>query len=126
MARTASTLFLGALLSACASRPPVTDGRIHAGIGQTAELGGIAVTPIAVLEDSRCPRDVQCPWAGRVRINARTTDRSASRTQELALGEPVPVAGGKLELVEVEPEARAQTPIPAGDYRFGFRLIGGI
>src|SRR3546814_14872369 len=31
----------------------------------------LAVTPLAVIEDSRCPRDVQCVWQGRVMLRAQ-------------------------------------------------------
>jgi hypothetical protein len=42
-------------------------------LGETAMVSPARVTPIEVLEDSRCPAGVQCVWAGRVRIAARVS-----------------------------------------------------
>src|SRR3546814_13234016 len=39
-------------------------------IGETTRVDGVPVTPLAVLEDSRCARDVACVWAGSVRIRS--------------------------------------------------------
>lgn len=90
----------------------------YARLGETARLGGVAVTPLSLVEDSRCPRGVSCVWAGRVRIAARI----GGATRELTLGQPASVAGGAVTLVEVSPARRRDTAIAARDYRFGFRL----
>lgn len=85
-------------------------------LGQTARIGPVQVTPLSVLEDSRCPRGVQCVWAGRVRIDARV-DRVR---RELVLGQAAVVSGGRLELVEVAPAKLADATIRPRDYRFRF------
>jgi hypothetical protein len=86
------------------------------GLNQSATVGPVRVTPLAVLEASRCPRGVQCVWAGRVRIEARV----AGVRRELFLGQAIAVSGGQLELSEVAP-AKAQGAIIAPrDYRFRF------
>ena len=37
-----------------------------AALNQTADLGGgLRVRPLEVLEDSRCPQNARCVWAGR-------------------------------------------------------------
>src|SRR5215510_15315797 len=44
-------------------------GVVAAGIGQTADLGdGLRLRPLEVLEDSRCPQNARCIWAGRLRL----------------------------------------------------------
>lgn len=114
-------------LSACATAGPApTDGLSRARIGQEVNVGGPKVTPLAVLEDSRCPAQVTCVWAGRLRISARITLGSGSQTRELTLGEPIQVADGSLELVEALPRPDAKAATDPKVYRFAFRFMGGL
>lgn len=44
-------------------------GVVAARIGQIADLGGgLRVRPLEVVEDSRCPQNARCIWAGRLRV----------------------------------------------------------
>jgi hypothetical protein len=86
------------------------------GLDRTATVGSVRVTPLAVLEDSRCPAGVQCAWAGRVRIAARID----GQRREVTTREPIAVAGGQLELTEVRPDRLADTAVPREAYRFRF------
>jgi hypothetical protein len=116
-----------ALIAGCASSsPPARSGLAYARLGQTVYVDGPRVTPLAVVEDSRCPTGVACVWAGRLRISARIDLGSGSRTREMTLGEPQQVADGTLELVEATPHPTAKRHIEFGDYRFGFRFMGGL
>ena len=105
-------------LAACATAP---DAEIVNGptapLGEVANLEGITVRPLAVIEDSRCPALVRCIWAGRVRISAEI---SGTGTRELTLGEPAAVSGGTLTLVDVRPGKRAPEAIAPRDYQFTF------
>jgi hypothetical protein len=104
------------------------DGELHAngvvaaGIGGTADLGGgLIVRPLTVIEDSRCPNNVACIWAGRLRLRADVSGEDL----ELTLGEPAATRHGPLLLAVASPGAWAEWPAnelgekPA--YRFGFR-----
>jgi hypothetical protein len=95
-------------------------------IGQTAAVEGIKVRPLTLLEDSRCPKDVNCFWAGQVRIHALVSGGTWQIERDLTQGKPIPVADGTLELTSVEPERRQDTPIALKDYRFTFRFSGGL
>lgn len=97
--------------------PPVR-GATLATFDQTVRVGGVTVRPIRIVEDSRCPRDVLCAWAGRLRLLARVGDAEMT----LTLGEPqsLPV-GGSILLASASPD-RWRSP-PAGIDpmpRFGF------
>ena len=92
---------------------------------ETARLAAVDVTPIAVVEDSRCPIGVQCIQAGTVRIRARVTQNGGTRDVTLSLGEPLVVEGGELSLVRVCPYPVYRSPIRPNDYRFSFRLDAG-
>lgn len=84
------------------------------------------MTPLEVLEDSRCPADVQCVWAGQVRIRATIHLGAGDTNAELTTGKPIALADGTLELVEVKPATSSNAAIAPGDYRFGFRFMGGL
>lgn len=112
-----------AALAACATIPPDADGIARAGIAQTAYVNGPKVTPLAVLEDSRCPLRTQCVWAGQVRVLVRLQTAQGYRNEELTSGKPIPVMDGSLMLVETRPEPVAGgAPIDKSDYVFGFRF----
>lgn len=113
-------------LSGCITYHNRSDGITRLRIDETGYVDGPRVTPLKVLEDSRCPVGTQCVWAGRVKITARIDLGSGSQNRELALGEPIAVADGQLTLVEVLPEKRANQNIYPDEYRFGFTFAGGL
>lgn len=91
-------------------------------IGATANLGGgLTVRPLAIIEDSRCPQNVQCLWAGRMRLRANVLGRDA----ELVLGETLETPNGNVAFVIAAPGPWAEWPAdelgPRPAYRFGFR-----
>ena len=99
---------------ASAAPPPRT---VSARIGETVHVHGVRLQPIAVLEDSRCPENARCVWAGQVRLSVRM----GGVTRELVLGKPVPIVGGTLQLAAVlPPRGKQNRPIPPAAYRFGF------
>jgi hypothetical protein len=113
-------------LGACATVPEPTDGIARAKLGERVYVDGPAVTPLEVLEDSRCPKGVNCVWAGQLRLKVRVHLGSREEMHDLTLGLPVHVADGRLELVEATPDRVANEAIKPGSYRFGFRFMGGI
>jgi hypothetical protein len=88
---------------------------------QTAEVAG---TPLRlrfeeVLEDSRCPADVMCVWAGNARI--RLIVEATTEPAELLLNtglEPraAPAAGYLVTLEAVQPATRSDRAIQPEDY----------
>lgn len=114
-------------LAACATVPPADDpGVSWARLGQTVNVGGPSVTPLKLVEDSRCPQGVQCVWAGRVVVSATISTPTMKLTRDLTLGQPFAVADGTLTLAEVRPTRSKDLGIAPADYRFGFRFDGGI
>ena len=113
------------VLAGCATTSaPDGDGIARAGLDQRVYVDGPWVTPLAVVEDSRCPVGVQCISAGRTRVMVRIDLGSRSEYRELCSDKPLQVADGTLSLVEVTP-ARMAGAEP-GAYRFGMRFAGGI
>lgn len=86
------------------------------GINQTATVAGVVITPIEVLEDSRCPTDVQCIQAGTVRVKARI----AQETYEFTLGTAQVIGGSAITLTQVSPSPISTSTISNSAYRFTF------
>ena len=112
--------------SAPAEAPAPTDGIARAALGQRAFVDGPYVTPLAVIEDSRCPMNARCVWAGRTRLSVRIDLGSHSETREIGSNQPIQVADGQLSLVEVRPDTTAGQPVDPAAYRFGFTFAGGL
>ena len=116
-----------ALTAGCVTLPHLNeDGSTEVRLGQRADLGGPKVTVLKVLEDSRCPMEARCVWAGRVRLSVRIELGNGSSVKELASDTPVPVADGALELLGTMPPKSTQRQIAPGDYRFALKFSGGL
>jgi len=96
-------------------------GVVAVRLNETADLGdGLRVRPLEVLEDSRCPQNARCVWAGRLRVRVSvegvgerdvTLDEAATQTPR-----------GAFALVAVSPGPWTDWPEGAKPpYRFGFR-----
>lgn len=98
-------------------------GVVTARLGQSVRVAGVGVRPVAVTEDSRCPHDVECVWAGRLRLRAVIS--GVPGEVELTLRAPYALpGGGSLTLVAAAPAPWHSPPLgiargPAN--RFGFR-----
>ena len=106
---------------------PVVDGSVNAvPIGTTAYVDGPQVTPLEVIEDSRCPVEVDCVWGGQVRLLVRVGLPSGTNTHEIGTNAPIDIADGQLRLVAVTPDQHVGVQIAPADYRFRFAFAGGI
>lgn len=115
------------LLGGCAThqaRLCQNTGPIH--LHQTVYVNGPSVRVDRLIEDSRCPVDVNCVRAGDVRIAVTVIGGSQNWPLELTLGKPMQVADGTLTLLSVTPAKRSATAIQPQDYRFTFDFSGGL
>ncbi len=114
--------------SACATMPPAKSDGIDVAFGQTAYVDGPKIRPIKLIEDSRCPMNARCIWAGRVRVLVAWVKPGGNKEVELTLGEPVPLADGSLMLTDVKPSKMAGEgkALTSSDYRFSFQFSGGL
>ena len=64
-----------------------------------------------MVEDSRCPINARCVWAGRLIVRADVLGSGGIESRDFELGQPQPVAGGTITL--------------AGPVRTGGKLIFG-
>ena len=69
MKATAALLFATLPLAGCATLFGSGAGAVHRlALGQTGDFGPTDLTPLSVEENSRCPANVRCIWAGQVRV----------------------------------------------------------
>lgn len=135
-----SALLLAGCASAPAAEPPAANlpqhiredlaqrdaalaepGIVAVRVGENANLGdGLVVRPLEVVEDSRCPQNARCVWAGRLRVRVAV---EGVGEREVILGEEaVQTPRGAFQLVAVSPGPWTDWPegaMPA--YRFGFK-----
>lgn len=129
----ALSLVVPLALSACAasrSAPPepapLPDASSVA-LGQRAYADGPVIQPVEVLEDSRCPMNARCIWAGRVRVKMLWLRGNGEKQAfEVTLGESTPLADGAIRLESVRPDKMTNVTIKPEDYRFSFRFDGGL
>lgn len=105
-------------LTACATVP--TAASPTAGLAQTAQAGLLRVRPLAVIEDSRCPINALCVWAGRLIVRAEVEAAGRRTTHDMTMGVATPVTGGTLTLVSGQPGKQADVPNDPAAYRFTF------
>ena len=121
--RSTLPLFAALALSACASLPlaggPVRNDGL-ARLNEATRVGALVVTPRAVVEDSRCPINARCVWAGRAIVRSQIDGLGWRETRDLTLGQPIATHGLRLSLTSVEPGKMAGTPAPPQPYVFGF------
>jgi hypothetical protein len=98
------------------------NGLVEVGLGQTASSLGVTITPLEVLEDSRCPIDVMCIQAGRVRLRVSLTSGLGRADQVFIIGEPIATKAEEIALIEVKPAKVSTIPIKDSDYRFTFKI----
>jgi hypothetical protein len=109
-------------LAACATVP--ASAGPTAGLGQVAVVDGVTIRPLAVVEDSRCPRDVQCVWAGRLVILAEIGYRGGSESfrGRMTLGQALVFGRETVTLVSATPGKTAGSIIDPRAYRFSFAV----
>ena len=129
-------LFLAplALLSGCVTYrntgtpdgpAPAIEGTAVA-LGQPVQVGRLVATPIAIVEDSRCPADARCVWAGRLVVSTRLQGPGWRETPELALGEPYATHATTITLISGRPERQAGSEIAPERYRFAYAAGGSL
>lgn len=90
------------------------------GATQTIQETGLQLTFTAVTEDSRCPPDVQCIWAGRVVIEvwAQAPNEEGQMLSLSTMETMASYAGQVISLHNISPPAQpAGVGIPPENYR---------
>ena len=107
-----------AVLPAYAKRAEEVEVLIHK---QVTAKSGMKITFVEMVEDSRCPVDVECVWAGNAKIKVRITKGRKSKVLELntTLGNSTlpTYAGYRFKLKGLTPELRSNVRINRNAYK---------
>jgi hypothetical protein len=119
-------LALASCSSAPAQEPPAAElgAEITLSPGTSANVKSaeMKVRFVAVTEDSRCPRDVTCIWAGEVKVQLEfQTEQGVSRV-EIVEGRSAEVGSYRVTIVRVEPQPVSTVKIAAPDYRVTLKV----
>lgn len=122
---------VGVIFARCGGSPTEVklDQEFEITPGATVRVAGTSqtVTFESVTEDSRCPTDVTCVWAGnaRVRLRVRSADRDSSLGLNTTLEPRAATIGAvRLELKGLTPVPRAGSPVPSASYRARLVVTG--
>lgn len=84
---------------------------------------GLTVEFVSVLEDSRCPSDVTCVWAGEVKVQLSTRfDAAEAVLHEVKAGQPATVGDLQLGIVRVQPERISTRELSPEQYRVTLKV----
>jgi len=103
--------------------PVVGYGRVSQRFGQTITFKDLSIKALSVVEDSRCPIDVQCIQAGTVRVNLQIVSVAGTSTQTIQLGKAITTETEKITFVSVTPDKKSTTSITSSNYVFVFDVI---
>lgn len=95
-------------------------------LGQVAMVDGPEIMPVEVIEDSRCPANARCVWAGTARVKAIWLRPTGNEEVELTLGQATALADGALTMTSVLPKKPETGVVAKEEYRFSLRFQGGI
>lgn len=74
------------LFSACKSNETTPTDSLSLGLHQSGRLGSDVVVRVDSIQDSRCPVNVVCVWAGQAKVNLSLKKDSDSTAVRLSLG----------------------------------------
>jgi hypothetical protein len=92
-------------------------------LGQEVTVNGLRIKAVAVYEDSRCPSDVQCIWAGKVRVGLNIFLPSGWQGMELEVGQEKYIRDRSVTLDEVSPYPISTKKIADNEYRFKITVL---
>ena len=120
------TLLLAVILAAVpgnfvAARPRTTE-TVTVGINKEKVFpkSKVRVRFVSLIEDSRCPIDTKCVWAGNAKISARISINGHTSTVDLntnARDTAVVVEGYSIKLIRLTPEPRSNVRINRNGYQ---------
>lgn len=64
------------------STPIVDTLEVKLGLGEYQVINAVEITFLEVLEDSRCPKDVSCVWAGQAKIKVRIKEKGVAAVEK--------------------------------------------
>ncbi len=90
-------------------------------VRERAQLGNLQIRFIGVPEDSRCPLDVECVWAGNAKIvlgvSLKDSDETVITINSTVDPQEALYAGYRIRFVSLKPERFSERLINPAEYR---------
>lgn len=101
-----------------------TSGDVTIGVGEKKSIGDLSITLNNIVGDSRCPQDVQCVWAGELKVSVTLATASKSETRDMTFGKGSFVFEGHTVTMTNAPAALSSNVKVGKDYyRIGFNVV---
>lgn len=104
----------------------MTNKTVILGLEQTGNVEDVLITPLRIVEDSRCPMGVFCIQAGRVVVETRVaTPNAVSTTSIEAFNDQAFKTndGHEIKITEVTPLKKRGVTIADEDYRVTYQVV---
>jgi hypothetical protein len=121
-------LILTFVFGGFAQAKPQTNGQLKLTVNQqkTVTKDRLKIKFVSVVEDSRCPTDTNCVWAGNAKVQIKVTDsKGASKIFELNTNlEPniISFAGYEIKIVNLNPHPATNIRINRNGYAATFTI----
>lgn len=106
-----------------ATTTPEKETGLEAGLGGKINNSGVQIFPLEVIQDSRCPTDVQCIQTGTVKLKAKIVSGLGPSEVIFTLGESITTKAEIITLTQVLPFPNSKQIIKKEDYRFTFQIV---
>jgi hypothetical protein len=102
------------------------NGDVSLKVDETGKKDDLQVTFTSVVQDSRCPIDVQCIQSGSVVINAKFSAHGKTINKNISLGiNSEEFEGYKISVVSVSPDRKSKSEIKPDAYVVTFHVESG-
>lgn len=92
-------------------------------IGQSVFINGVRITLNKIVQDSRCPADVQCIQAGSVTVNVTLQSDTDKETTDISsVANPIAFDSYKISVKNVSPSRIAGSILEPGKYAVVFNV----
>jgi hypothetical protein len=96
-------------------------------VRQKAQVAELQIQFLGVSQDSRCPVDVECVWAGNAQITLRVSLKDGTKETVITINsytEPREAIyeGFRIEFVDLRPVPRSDRPINPAEYRVTLKV----
>lgn len=116
--------FLLSTFAATPAKPLRQHGKVQ--IYHEANVSGVRVKFVDLIEDSRCPTDTQCIWAGNAKIKVQLSKNGKSKVVEMNTGmEPraIRFEGYEIKITKLTPQPASNIRIRKDGYVATFSVL---
>lgn len=120
------TLFSGIFMQVNAQTSKTYTAVLKVGKQKTVTPDKIKIQFLSLVEDSRCPTDAQCVWAGNAKIKVKISNRRDSQIVEMntTTGGPLGASfdGYAINLTSLTPKPKSNIRISKNGYTATFEI----